>query len=141
MMLYKKTNIIQTQTPVNLIIPSTERQTVFKLGDAITSSLIGTTTVRQGIQREIQTSNDESLIAEQEKDEKRDRIERQQIRKNRVPQEPDVQDDHIVISIRHPALATRHRIFRDDAKMNNVYDWVGSLSPEPMFQKIFCDKI
>ena len=141
MMLYKKANIIQTQTPVNLIIPSTERQTVFKLGDAITSGLIGTTTVRQGIQREIQTSNDESLIAEQEKDEKRDRIERQQIRKNRVPQEPDVQDDHIVISIRHPALATRHRIFRDDAKMNNVYDWVGSLSPEPMFRKFFCDKI
>ena len=141
MMLYKKTNIIQTQTPVNLIIPSTERQTVFKLGDAITSGLIGTTTVRQRIQREIQTSYDESLIAEQEKDEKRDQIEGQQIRQNRVLQEPDVQDDHIVISIRHPALATRHRIFRDDAKMNNVYDWVGSLSLEPMFRKFFCDKI
>ena len=136
----EKKLIIQTQAPVNLITPSTERQTVFKLGDTITSGLIGTTTVRQRIQREIQTSYDESLIAEQEKDEKRDQIERQQIRKNRVPQEPDVQDDHIVISIRHPALATRHRFFRDDAKMNNVYDWVGSLSPEPMFRKFFCNK-
>ena len=137
----EKKIIIQTQAPVNLITPSTERQTVFKLGDTITSGLIGTTTVRQGIQREIQTSNDESLIAEQEKDEKRDRIERQQIRKNRVPQEPDVQDDHIVISIRHPALATRHRIFRDDAKKKNVYGyWVGSSSPEPMFRKFFCNK-
>ena len=43
------------------------------------------------------------------------------------------------MSIRHPALATRRRIFRGDAKMNNVYDWVGSLSPEPMFFKFFCN--
>ena len=135
--------ITRTQAPVNLITPSTERQTAFKLSDTITSSLIGTTTERQRIQREIQNSYDESLIADQEKDEKQDRIERslslQQIRKNRVPQEPDIQEDHIVMSIRHSALATRRRIFRSDAKMNNVYDWVGSLSPEPMFFKFFCN--
>ena len=81
--------ITRTQAPVNLITPSTERQTAFKLSDTITSSLIGTTTERQRIQREIQNSYDESLIADQEKDEKQDRIERslslQQIRKNRVP--------------------------------------------------------
>ena len=41
-----------------------------------TSSLIGTRTERQRIQREIQNSYDESLISDQEKDEKRDRIER-----------------------------------------------------------------
>ena len=41
--------------------------------------------------------------------------------------------------IRHSALATRRRIFRSDAKMNNVYDWVGSLSAEPMFLKFFCN--
>ena len=135
--------ITRTQAPVNLITPSTERQTAFKLSDTITSSLIGTTTERQRIQREIQNSYDESLIADQEKDEKQDRIERslslQQIRKNRVPQEPDIQEDHIVMPIRHSALATRRRIFRSDAKMNNVYDWVGSLSPEPMFFKFFCN--
>ena len=108
-----------------------------------TSSLIGTTTERQRIQREIQNSYDKSLIADQEKDEKRDRIERslllQQIRKNRVQQKSDIQQDHIVTSIRHPALATRRRTFRGDAKMNKVYDWVGSLSPEPMFFKFFCN--
>ena len=43
------------------------------------------------------------------------------------------------MSIRHPALATRRRIFRGDAKMKNVYDWVGSLSLDPMFLKIFCN--
>ena len=68
--------IAQTQAPVNLITPSTQRQTVLKLGDTVTSSLIGTTTVRECIQREIQNSYDESLIADQEKDEKQDRIER-----------------------------------------------------------------
>ena len=77
--------ITRTQAPVNLINPSTERQTAFKLSDTVTSSLIGTTTERQRIQREIQNSYDESLIADQEKDEKRDRIERslslQQIRR------------------------------------------------------------
>ena len=41
------------------------------------------------------------------------------------------------MSIRHPALATRRGIFRGDAKMNNVYDWIGSLSPESMFLKFF----
>ena len=42
--------------------------------------------------------------------------------------------------IRHPALATRRRVFRNDAKMNNVYEeWVGLLSPEPMFFIFFCN--
>ena len=43
------------------------------------------------------------------------------------------------MSIRHPALATRRRVFRSDAKMNNVYDWVESLSAEPMFFKFSCN--
>ena len=135
--------ITRTQSPVDLSTISTERQTAFKSSDTATSSLIGTTTERQRIQREIQNLYVESLIADQEKDEKQDRIERslsiQQIRKNRVPQEPGIQEDHIVTSIRHPALATRRRIFRGDAKMNNVYEWVESLSPEPMFFKFFCN--
>ena len=135
--------ITWTQAPANLITASTERQTAFKSSDMGTSNLIGTITERQRIRREIENSYDETLSANQEKDEKRDRIERslslQQIRKSRVPQEPDIQEDHIVMLIRHPALEKRRRIFRGDAKMNNVYDWVGSLSPEPMFLKFFCN--
>ena len=132
--------ITRTQAPVNLITPSTERERVFKLSDRVTSSLIGTTNERQRIQREIQNSYVESLIVDQEKDEKLDRIERslllQKIKKNRVPQEPDIQEYHIVMSITHPALPTRRRVFRSDAQMNN--DWVGSLSPERMFFKFCC---
>ena len=58
----------------------------------------------------------------------------QERRKARVPVEPDIEDDH-VISIRHPALRTKRRLFRGDAKMNNVDDWMGSLSTEPMYFK------
>ena len=68
--------ITRTNAPANLIATSTERQTAFKSSDMGTSSLIGTRTERQRIQREIQSSYDESLISDQEKDEKRDRIER-----------------------------------------------------------------
>ena len=42
--------IAQTQAPVNLITPSTQLQTVLKLGDTVTSSLTGTATVRERIQ-------------------------------------------------------------------------------------------
>ena len=41
--------ITRTQAPVNLITPSTERQTTFRLSDTATSGLIGTTTERQRI--------------------------------------------------------------------------------------------
>ena len=133
--------IAQTQAPVNLITPSTQLQTVLKLGDTVTSSLTGTATVRERIQWEIQNSYDESLIVDQEKDEKRDRIERRQVRKNRLPQEPDIQEDHIVMSIWHPGLTTRRRIFRADTKMNDVYDSIGSLSLEKNFKNFSVIKL
>ena len=32
-------------------------------------------------------------------------------------------------------LGTKQRLFRGDAKLNNVYNWVGHLSPESMYFK------
>ena len=57
-----------------------------------------------------------------------------------MPVEPDIEDDHAVISIRHPLLGTKRRLFRGDAKMNNVYGWMRSLSPEPMYFKFSCGR-
>ena len=57
-----------------------------------------------------------------------------------MPVEPGIEDDHVVISMRHPVLGTKRRLFRGDAKMNNVYDWMGSLSPEPMYFKFSCGR-
>ena len=80
--------ITRIQAPENLITTSTERQAAFKSSDMGTSSVIGPTTELQRLQREIQNSYDESLILDQEKDEKRYRIERslslQHLRKNRT---------------------------------------------------------
>ena len=35
-------------------------------------------------------------------------------------------------------VGTKQRLFRGDAKLNNVYVWVGSLSPKPMYFKFSC---
>ena len=64
----------------------------------------------------------------------------QERRKARMPVEPDIEDDHVVISIRHPQLGTKRRLFRGNAKMNNVYDWMGSLSPEPTYFMFSCGR-
>ena len=65
----------------------------------------------------------------------------QERRKARMPVEPDIEDDHVVISIRHPQLGTKRRLFRGNAKMNNVYDWMRSLSPQPtMYFKFSCGR-
>ena len=33
-----------------------------------------------------------------------------------------IEDDHVVISMLHPLLGTKRRLFRGGAKMNSVYD-------------------
>ena len=45
--------------------------------------------------------------------------------------EPDLSNPHIVVSIRHPTLGNRSRIFSSNALMIVIYDWVGSLSTRP----------
>ena len=59
-------------------------------------------------------------------------------RKSGVREEPDLREENLVISIRHPHLGTQRRIFRVESTFNEVYDWVGSLSPEPKFFSLCC---
>ena len=61
-------------------------------------------------------------------------------RKVRMPVEPDIEDDHVVTSMRHPVLGTKRRLLRGEAKMNNVYDWMGSLSLESMYFRFSCGR-
>ena len=63
----------------------------------------------------------------------------QRIRKGRVPPEPTLADDHIVLSVRHARKDTMRRIFLGSVTMNNVYDWVGATSVEPMYIELFVD--
>ncbi|XP_057293371.1 uncharacterized protein LOC130621994 [Hydractinia symbiolongicarpus] len=53
------------------------------------------------------------------------------IRKNRVMPEPDLSEAHVTISIRHPVIGNKARLFHDTAKFTQVYDWVGGLSLQP----------
>ena len=63
----------------------------------------------------------------------------QRIRKRRFPPEPTLAYDHIVLSVRHAWKDTMRRIFLVNATMNNVYDWVGASSIEPMYLELFVD--
>ena len=93
------------------------------------SGLIGTSSKRQELQNEIDKADNESLRIDQKERERKEYMEKaillQERRKARTPVEPDIEEDHVVISIRHPALGTKRRLFRGDAKMSNVYDWLG----------------
>uniref|UniRef100_A0A7M5VC91 HECT domain-containing protein n=2 Tax=Clytia hemisphaerica TaxID=252671 RepID=A0A7M5VC91_9CNID len=56
-----------------------------------------------------------------------------QSRLSRVKAEPNLSEDHTVISVRHPKLGTRRRVFLDKDNFSCVYDWVGSLDIVPKY--------
>ena len=62
----------------------------------------------------------------------------QRIRKRRVPPEPTLADDHIVLLVRHARKGTMRRIFLASATMN-VYDWASATSVEPVYFELFVD--
>ena len=66
-------------------------------------------------------------------------LELQRIRKRRVPPEPTLADDLIVLSVRHARKGTMGRISLASATLNNVYDWIGATSVEPMHFELFVD--
>lgn len=57
----------------------------------------------------------------------------QQIRLSRVPPEPLVEEEHVVISVNHPILGICSRAFKPRTMFNSVYDWVGTLSLCPEY--------
>ena len=58
-------------------------------------------------------------------------------RKLRVQAEPNNSEKTVNLALRHPELGTHRRQFRENSTMNSVYDWIGSLSPEPMYFGLF----
>ena len=49
----------------------------------------------------------------------------------RVYNEPDLAEPHIMVSVRHTIVGNKVRFFKDQALMSEVYDWVGSLCRIP----------
>ena len=53
--------------------------------------------------------------------------------KSRLIPEPDLQEDHVVVSVRHAARGIVRRLFLAEHTMNVVYDWIGSLQKLPVY--------
>ena len=54
-------------------------------------------------------------------------------RKSRLIPEPDLLEDHVVISVRHTTRGIVRRLFLAEHTMNVLYDWIGSLQELPMY--------
>ena len=118
-------------------------------------TLIGTTRERQILKEEIESSLRESerldnlkeenalmkACLDAEYTEKRMRLEEEaedlrKVRALRLMPEPNLSDDNVVISVRHPELGTLRRIFPSCVTMNSAYDWIGSKAVFPMYFKL-----
>eukprot|EP00111_Clytia_hemisphaerica_P014741 TCONS_00043449-protein len=103
----------------------------------VQSLLIGSSQERKDLKEEIDDALRKSEAADWEKANKSKDEEvlkkLQQDRLSRVLPEPELIEEHTVISVRHKTLGTKRRLFPQNATFANVYDWVGSLSEIPKF--------
>ena len=115
--------------------------------------LIGTTAERQkffyDLEEELRTSLEADRAKEKREEERRlafqsesecliakefkeDRLERLRwVRDLRCPPEPNSDDYHVRVSVRHTSLGVVTRAFDPDGSIQGIYDWVGSLCRVP----------
>ena len=110
------------------------------------SALIGSSSEREKLQNEIAQALEESQKIDREADmkaeENKEKREIQQRRRSRVPPEPSLSEDHIVMSVEHPTLGIKRRVFPATIQMSTVYDWIGSVSDDLMhFQLVGRDSV
>lgn len=87
----------------------------------------------------------EALKADQQKEhEKQKELENaremEQLRREReakVPEEPHIEEDHVVVSVRHLRGGIVTRAFYPNSVMQAVYDWIGSLQSDPPHFALF----
>ena len=58
-------------------------------------------------------------------------------REARVPAEPNIEEDHVVVCVRHLRGGIVTRAFYPDSIMQAVYDWIGSLQSDPPHFALF----
>lgn len=108
-----------------------------------TSSLMGTSQERLKVREEQDKAYFDSLAADSRMvEERREALEREVVdvtrqeslryeRAQRVAGEPNIEEEHVIILVRHLTLGMISRMFLKNSTMNQVYDWVGSLSLLP----------
>ncbi|PFX20338.1 hypothetical protein AWC38_SpisGene15206 [Stylophora pistillata] len=103
------------------------------------SILIGSSCQRDALKSLHEKAYNDSLAADQkkaqkerEKEEEYSRRESLRLaRKRRVTEEPNVNEEHILVRVRHSDKGMIRWRFRPSSKMREVYDWVGSLGRTP----------
>lgn len=90
----------------------------------------------------------ESLAADKAKEKKQQAVleaeiklaERQEMlrvtRSLRVPPEPTEEEDKVIIQVRHVEQGLVKRAFKAQERVARIYDWVGSLSPNPEYFRL-----
>ena len=58
-------------------------------------------------------------------------------REARVPGEPNIEEDHVIVCVRHLRGGIVTRAFYPDSVMQAVYDWMGSLQSDPPHFALF----
>ena len=90
---------------------------------------------------EYEDSLRQDMNKDQEKKQEEEEIARLELlrraRENRVEEEPIIDDEHVVVAVRHPYLQTQTRFFKPTSLMSAVYDWVGSLSIHPEHYQLY----
>jgi hypothetical protein len=114
--------------------------------------LIGSSSERQvfldQLQRDVELSEtidrakeekkaDAEKAAEKQKEEAENKIklasELKERRGRRLPPEPEIDENHVLINVRHLTRGIITRAFRPDCKVSSVYDWIGSLEDSPLY--------
>ena len=101
-----------------------------------TSGLIGSVSERSNLRQQQDVEYLQSLTKDQEKEnEKRKELQSEQglhrARLAKVVYEPDMNEPHVTVSVRHVTLGVKTRRFPLSCLISSIYDWVGSLSPYP----------
>ena len=112
-----------------------------------TSQLIGTSEERQAFFKELEDEVHRSEMADRGKfgqsevmeKEARRRKELRLSRDARVFPEVELDDpSHMLVSVRHVSFGVVTRSFKKEGTVSAVYDWVGSVSPEPEHFSLTC---
>ena len=112
------------------------------------SDLLGTTQERLELREEQDNAYYESLAVDFKKaNDKKQELEKEMKdvarqeklrseREKRVQAEPNIEQEHVIVLVRHLTLGTVSRMFLKNSTMNQVYDWVGSLHLVPEHFKL-----
>ena len=120
------------------------------------SSLIGSASEREEYRRTLDEEYQRSLEEDRRKSQQREREEQLALEENQQREKeekdskdlqlaraervfPEVEDlslPHSTVIVRHTSLGPKGRLFNVSSTFQQVYDWIGSLSPHPKYYQI-----